>query len=77
MPHVVVDNYNGSLMAMQHLLGKKYRRIAFVTIQLDQVQMHQRRQAYEDTLREAGLPVEEEPDPSIILSSAAPRSPYK
>jgi LacI family transcriptional regulator len=60
VPHVVVDNYNGSLMAMHHLLEKKYRRIAFVTIQLDQVQMHQRRQAYEDALREAGLPVEEE-----------------
>lgn len=59
VPHVVVDNYNGTQMAMQHLLAKDYRRIAFVTIQLDQVQMHQRRQAYEDSLREAGLPVEE------------------
>ena len=59
VPHVVVDNYNGTQMAMQHLLAKGYRRIAFVTIQLDQVQMHQRRQAYEDSLREAGLPAEE------------------
>ncbi|MGN6416276.1 MAG: LacI family DNA-binding transcriptional regulator [Pseudobacter sp.] len=60
VPHVVVDNYNGSLMAMQHLLEKGYRRIAYVTIQLDQVQMHQRRQAYDDSLRNAGLAVDEE-----------------
>ena len=59
VPHVVVDNYNGTQMAMQHLLEKRYRRIAFVTIQLDQVQMHQRRQAYEDSLRVAGIPVED------------------
>ncbi|WP_127132839.1 LacI family DNA-binding transcriptional regulator [Pseudoflavitalea rhizosphaerae] len=60
VPHVVVDNYNGTQMAMQHLLEKNYRRIAFVTIQLDQVQMHQRREAYEDSLRIAGIPVEED-----------------
>lgn len=60
VPHVVVDNYNGAQMAMKHLLGKGYKRIAFVTIRLDQVQMHQRRQAWEDALRDAGLPVTEE-----------------
>lgn len=59
VPHVVVDNYNGALLAMQHLLAKGYQRIAYVTIQLDQVQMHQRRKAYDDSLRDAGLPVDE------------------
>lgn len=63
VPHVVVDNYNGARMAMQHLLEKGYRRIGYVTIQLDQVQMHQRRQAYEDCLQGMGFPVDE----SLVL----------
>lgn len=60
VPHVVVDNYNGARMAMEHLLKKDYRRIGYVTIGLNQVQMRLRRQAYEDCLREAGMTVAED-----------------
>lgn len=59
VPHVLVDNYNGARLAMEHLLQKGYRRIAFVTIQMDQVQMQQRREAWEQCLRDYLLPVEE------------------
>ncbi|MDF2192326.1 LacI family DNA-binding transcriptional regulator [Paraflavitalea sp. CAU 1676] len=59
LPHVLVDNYQGARMAMDHLLEKGYRRVAYVTVRLDQIQMHQRRQAYEAALCENGLPVEE------------------
>ncbi|WP_207513737.1 LacI family DNA-binding transcriptional regulator [Longitalea luteola] len=55
-PHVLVDNYNGARLAMDHLLEKGYRNIGFVTISLDQVQMHQRRQAWERSLAEFGVP---------------------
>ncbi|WP_205511499.1 LacI family DNA-binding transcriptional regulator [Longitalea arenae] len=56
-PHVLVDNYNGARLAMDHLLEKGYRKIGFVTISLDQVQMHERRKAWERSLAEFGLPV--------------------
>jgi LacI family transcriptional regulator len=60
VPHVLVDNYKGACMAMQHLLEKGYRNIGFVTIQLDQIQMHLRRQAYEQSLQEYGILVQQE-----------------
>jgi LacI family transcriptional regulator len=60
VPHVLVDNYKGACLGMEHLLKKGYRKIGFVTIQLDQIQMHQRRQAYEQSLKAQNLPVQEE-----------------
>jgi LacI family transcriptional regulator len=56
-PHVLVDNYNGARLAMDHLLEKGYRNIGFVTISLNQVQMHQRRKAWERSLAEYDLPL--------------------
>ena len=43
---VVVDNSNGSALAIRHLLGNGYRRIAFVTIDSGQTQMAERLSGY-------------------------------
>ncbi|HMF72585.1 MAG TPA: substrate-binding domain-containing protein [Flavitalea sp.] len=51
VPHVLVDNYGGVKTGVEHLIQKKYSRIAFVTVDLDQIQMHQREQAYRDTIK--------------------------
>ncbi|WEK34085.1 MAG: substrate-binding domain-containing protein [Candidatus Pseudobacter hemicellulosilyticus] len=59
VPHVLVNNYHGARLAMDHLLERGYKNIGFVTVRLDQVQMQQRRAAYDAALQEAGLPVTE------------------
>lgn len=60
VPFVLVDNYAGVKEGIEHLIGKGYRNIAFVTVLLDQVQMLERETAYRETLREAAIPVREE-----------------
>jgi LacI family transcriptional regulator len=55
VPNVLVDNFNGVSLGMEHLLQKGYRNIGFVTVQLNQVQMQQRQQAYEQALLRCGL----------------------
>lgn len=60
VPHVLVDNYNGARLAMDHLLERGYRSIGFVTVNLNQVQMQQRRRAFEQALADHGLPLQEQ-----------------
>jgi LacI family transcriptional regulator len=50
IPHVLVDNFGGVKMGIEHLLGKGYKKIAFVTVDLDQMQMHLREKGYRETL---------------------------
>jgi LacI family transcriptional regulator len=50
IPYVLVDNYRGVSEGMEHLFNKGYRKIAFVTNDLNQVQMVQRKKAYEDAM---------------------------
>lgn len=44
--HVLVDNYAGVRMGTEYLQQKDYRNIGFVTVQLNQVQMLERKNAY-------------------------------
>lgn len=60
VPYILVDNHAGVQEGMNHLTGRGYRHIAFVTVTLDQVQMEQREKAYRQSLVTAGLPVNEE-----------------
>ncbi len=53
-PFVIVENYDGVKTGIEHLFKKGYSRIAFVTVDLDQIQMHQREKAYWDTLAAGG-----------------------
>ena len=57
VPATLVDNYSGVKQGIEHLVEKGYKRIAFVTVDLDQVQMLERTRAYQETLRLHGLPV--------------------
>jgi len=46
VPYAIVDNYNGVINGMDHLYEKGYNTIAFLSVELEQVQMKQREQAY-------------------------------
>ena len=45
-PHVLVNNYAGIIKGMRHLVRKGYKKIVFVTVDLPQVQMYKREEAY-------------------------------
>jgi LacI family transcriptional regulator len=51
VPHVLVDNRQGVGEGMEHLIKKGYKKIGFVTIDLNQVQMLQREAAYIRSLK--------------------------
>lgn len=55
VPHVLVNNYEGVMKGMAHLIEKGYRRIGFVTVDLNLVQMEERLKAYHDSMHKAGL----------------------
>lgn len=49
--HVTVDNAGGVTTGMQHLIDKGYKNIGFITVDLPLVQMIQRANGYEETLK--------------------------
>ncbi len=55
VPHVLVNNYEGVLKGMAHLIEKGYRRVGFVTVDLNLVQIEERLKAYQDSMHKAGL----------------------
>lgn len=55
VPHVLVNNYEGVMKGMEHLIEKGFRRIGFVTVDLELVQMDERLKAYHDSLQKHGL----------------------
>ena len=62
IPSVLVDNYKGVAEGMEYLIGKGYRKIAYISIEAGMAHMHDRLQAYYDTLERHGIPA----DPSRI-----------
>jgi LacI family transcriptional regulator len=54
---VAVDNYAGGRLATRHLLEQGCRRIGHISGPLDWWEARQRKQAWKDTLQEAGLTV--------------------
>jgi LacI family transcriptional regulator len=64
VPYVLVNNYEGVARGMDHLIEKGYRRIGFVTVNLNLVQMEQRLNAYRDSLGRHGMPA----DDDLVLS---------
>jgi DNA-binding LacI/PurR family transcriptional regulator len=56
---VSIDNYLGGRMAMAHLLEQGYRRIGHISGPLEWWEARQRKAAWEDALKEAGLYTEE------------------
>jgi LacI family transcriptional regulator len=57
VPHVLVDNHGGVVKGMKHLISRGYRKIAFVTVDLQLIQMKDRLQAYTESLKAANIPV--------------------
>jgi LacI family transcriptional regulator len=53
---VSIDNYSGARLAVSHLLDQGYRQIGHIAGPLDWWEARQRMAAWQDTLREAGLP---------------------
>jgi LacI family transcriptional regulator len=52
---VSIDNYHGAVLATQHLLGLGRRRIGHISGPLDWWEARQRKLAWQDTIRNAGL----------------------
>jgi LacI family transcriptional regulator len=60
VPYVLVDNYDGVTQGVDHLYEKGYRRIGFVTVDLDLIQMKQRREAYQQSVQRLNLPASDD-----------------
>jgi DNA-binding LacI/PurR family transcriptional regulator len=55
LPYVDYDNYHGGRIATRHLLDQGYRRIGHLSGPLDWLSARQRKEGWQDALREAGL----------------------
>ena len=51
VPYVTVDNFEGVTRGMQHLIDKGYKKIGFVTVELDLIQIREREEAYTKSLK--------------------------
>lgn len=51
IPYVLADGYAGIANAVGHLIENKKKNIAFVTVDLDQIQLTERERAFEETLK--------------------------
>jgi LacI family transcriptional regulator, galactose operon repressor len=57
-PYVLVDNVAGITEGMNHLISKGYKKIAFVTVEIDLIQIRQREEAYLQTLKKKKFSVD-------------------
>lgn len=55
-PFVVVDCYSGMKEGMEYLIQKGYKKIGFITVELDLLQIREREKAYRDVLKEHKIP---------------------
>lgn len=60
IPSVLADNYGGVSAGMEYLIGKGYKKIAFVSIEVEMAHMKDRLQAYYDSLSKHSIEVKEE-----------------
>jgi DNA-binding LacI/PurR family transcriptional regulator len=54
---ISIDNYGGGRAAVEYLLSLGRRKVGLISGPLEWLEARQRRQAWEDTLTDAGLPV--------------------
>lgn len=57
VPYVLINNYDGVKEGMEYLLKKGYRRIGFITVDMELIQVQQRLQGYKETLRDHNIAV--------------------
>jgi len=55
MSTIAVDNYTGGVLATQHLLEQGCRKVGHISGPLDWWEARQRKQAWQDTLKKAGI----------------------
>ncbi|WP_183567317.1 LacI family DNA-binding transcriptional regulator [Mucilaginibacter sp. SP1R1] len=55
IPHVLVDNYGGAYSAVDCLIKAGYKKIGFITADLDLIQLHDRMMGYKGALKAGGL----------------------
>ncbi len=55
IPCVLTDNIQGVTMGMEHLMKNLYKKILFVSVDYDAIQIRQREQAYEQVMIKNGL----------------------
>lgn len=60
VPYVMVDNYKGVAEGIEFLFNKGYRKIGFVTIDLELVQIQQRLEAYAGVLKKHRIKYQQE-----------------
>lgn len=57
VPHVLIDNFEGVKQGVEHLIEKGYKKIGFVTVDIELIQVQQRLQGYRETLKQHSIPV--------------------
>ena len=57
VPYVLVDNFGGVSKGMKHLISRGYKKIGFVTVDLQLIQIKERLQGYTESLKAANIPV--------------------
>lgn len=62
--YIVLDNFKGAYDMTNHLISKRYKNIAFITITSQMNQLQQRLAGYNQALKEHKLPTK----PSLVLS---------
>jgi len=53
--YVVVDNAGSTLNAINHFIDQGFKNIAFITLESDQTQMHERLNGYKKAIKKSGL----------------------
>jgi len=59
LPYVLADNFKGMKDGMEILIKAGYKKVGFVTNDLDLVQMNERERAYKEALASAGIIIDE------------------
>lgn len=55
IPYVLTDNIKGVTMGMEHLIKNSYKKILFVSVDYEVIQIKEREQAYEQVMLKNGL----------------------
>ena len=66
--YVIVDNQDAAYNATMHLVGRKYKRIAYITINADLVIMKDRLIGYKKALIDSGIKLDENLIKELIFS---------
>ncbi|CAL1521642.1 LacI family DNA-binding transcriptional regulator [Chitinophaga sp. MM2321] len=56
-PYVLIDNFDGVQQGMEHLIKKRFTKIAFVTVDVKLIQLEERLRGYMSSMKQHGIPV--------------------